>query len=77
VADNEQIVMISCDSTFISAFGWIGGEEPVLRVRFARGEEFEYDLVPESVFESMKNSARPGQYFRQNIFKAGYGYRRV
>ena len=74
---DTPIVMIPCDSTFISAFGWIGGEEPVLRVRFARGEEFEYDLVPETVFEAMKGSPRPGQYFRMNVFKAGYRYRRV
>jgi KTSC domain len=75
--ENDELVMIPCNSTFISAFGWRGGEEPVLRVRFARGEEFEYDLVPESVFEAMKDSERPGQYFRQNIYKSGYGYRRV
>jgi hypothetical protein len=75
---DKDIVMKQCDSTFISAYGYIGGEEPVLRVQFQKdGAIIDYNLVPEGVFNAMDSSARPGQYFRNNIWKAGYGWERV
>lgn len=75
---DKQIPMKSCDSSFISAYGYVGGEEPVLRVQFKKdGATFDYNLVPENVYEAMDNDARPGQYFRNHIWKAGYGYERV
>lgn len=75
---DQPIVMKSCDSSFISAYGYVGGEEPVLRVEFVKDRAvIDYFLVPESVYNAMDNSARPGQYFRNNIWRGGYGYEKV
>ena len=74
----KLIVMKPCDSSFISEYGYVGGEEPVLRVRFRKdGAVIDYSLVPESVYNAMDGSARPGQYFRNNIWRAGYGYEKL
>jgi hypothetical protein len=75
---DKQIVMKQCDSSFISAYGYVGGEEPVLRVQFKKdGVTIDYNGVPENVYYAMDNDPRPGQYFRNNVWKAGYGWERV
>jgi hypothetical protein len=67
--------MIPVQSSFISAAGW---NEDTNRVRiiFAKdGASMEY-ACPRAEFDSMMADARPGQYFRLNIYKQ-YNWTRV
>lgn len=48
-----------------------------LEVRFSTGALYEYEEVPQSVYESLLNAESKGSYFNRTIRKGGYRYRKV
>lgn len=48
-----------------------------LEVEFNNGGIYQYFNVPSSVYEGLMNASSHGQYFDQNIKKAGYRYTRI
>ena len=52
-------------------------EESVLCVRFRSGDEYEYQGVPESVYQGILKARSVGKYFDQHVKKAGYRYRQL
>lgn len=72
-----EIAMVSCDSSFISAFGFDPDTE-TLRVQYKKdGATLDYLNVPQLEYDRMRNDPRPGSYFRTHIYKAGYQWNRV
>ena len=57
---------------------WIGYERKknMLQVEFIAGGIYQYDRVPESVYQDFLNADSHGQYFDVHI-KGHYTYRRI
>jgi hypothetical protein len=47
-----------------------------LRIRFVSGVTYQYENVPEEVYEALKTSREKGVYLNQNI-KGNYVYKKV
>ena len=48
-----------------------------LEIEFRHGDIYQYSAVPLSVYQGLMSASSKGQYFDQNIKKAGYPYARV
>ncbi len=48
-----------------------------LGARFKDGAEYQYEGVPESVFEGILSASSAGRYFDQHVKKAGYRYKQI
>lgn len=67
--------MKSVDSSFISEAGW-NDETERLRVRFKSNRNVLEYACPRLEYDVMMADPRPGQYFRNNIYKH-YGWEQV
>lgn len=78
-----DVPMTYVDSSFISAAGWNTGDQSEaagdgwLRVTFKKDRRTIEYQCPRAEFDRMMADPRPGQYFRLNIYKAGYQWRSV
>lgn len=70
------------DSSNVEAAGYEAASS-TLFVRFrrkgqpGRGEVYLYRGVPHHVYQELLESARPGQYFTDNIRSAGFNYEKI
>ena len=57
---------------------WIGYErkKQMLQVEFIAGGIYQYDRVPETIYEAFLNAPSHGQYFDSRI-KGQYAYRKI
>jgi hypothetical protein len=67
---------ISVSSTNISAIGYDEISQ-TLCVRFNNLAEYHYFGVPQEVYDGLRIAASVGQFFDQNVKKAGYSYSQV
>lgn len=51
-------------------------KKSTMRIKFHNGAEYEYDDVPEGVFENLCSAKSCGSYFHKNV-KDTYAYRRL
>lgn len=65
---------IRVESTNLEEIGWEDGKLVVL---FKSGAVYEYTGVPEEVFQGLLMARSVGQYFNENIRKAGFPYERL
>lgn len=66
----------SVSSSNISSIGYDENSN-TLEIEFHNGGVYQYFNVPKNVFEGLMSASSHGQYFDQNIKKAGYSYRQV
>jgi hypothetical protein len=67
---------VAVSSSTVSAVGYDEASN-TLGVRFLNGTEYHYFGVPQDVFEGLRSATSVGQYFDQNVKKAGYPCSRV
>ena len=67
---------ISVDSSNLESVGY-DAERRVLEIEFSNSSVYQYYGVPESVYRGLMSASSHGQYFDQEIKKAGYSYDRV
>jgi hypothetical protein len=63
-------------SSVIVSIGYLASSR-TLDIEFKRGTIYQYSNVPEYIFDGLMDSSSKGDYFDNNIKKAGYGYRQV
>ena len=64
------------DSTRIEAVGY-DADSQTLRIRFkSNGSVYDYDDVPQDVYDALMNSASVGRYFGESI-EGVYSYTRI
>ncbi len=66
---------VSVSSSNISSIGY-DPETQVLEIEFHDGSIYQYDGVPQSVYEGLMNASSHGQYLHQHI-KDRYSHRKV
>jgi hypothetical protein len=70
------IEMQPVESSNIEAVGFgpdEGKDHGVLRVQFKSGKQYEYDNVPESVYQDFLTAFSPGRFFNETIRKTYQG----
>ncbi len=71
-----EIEMQAVTSSQIAEVGY-DAETQKLRVRFVRGSAlYEYDAVPQDVYDNLVNAPSVGAYHAQ-VIKYGYNYKRI
>lgn len=73
IADLNEAIMYDVESNNIKSIGW---EDNKLEVEFNSGSIYEYDDVPEDIYDEFINAPSKGKYFHRHI-KYGYNYRRI
>lgn len=68
-----EAIMYHVESSNIASIGW---EDGTLTVEFKSGGLYEYDHVPESVYEHFLNADSKGRYFRFHV-RNDYNYRKI
>lgn len=58
------VPMFPINSSHLNYVGW---EDNTLYITFSRGHRYKYFDVPKEVYEELRNSSSPGNYFRDNI----------
>jgi hypothetical protein len=66
---------INVSSSNISSIGY-EPESQVLEIEFHDGSIYQYDGVPQSVYEGLMNASSHGQYLHQHI-KDRYPHRKI
>ena len=66
---------MAVSSDNIVSIGWDAGSE-VLEVEFKRGAVYQYERVPQSVFNGLMGASSHGGYLADRV-KGVYEYRRV
>jgi len=67
---------VPVDSTDLSTVGY-EAETSTLEIEFRKGGIYQYFGVPQEVYEGLMSAGSKGQFFNQNIKKAGYPYSKV
>lgn len=67
---------VSVSSSHVSQVGY-DPESNTLGVRFNDGGEYHYYNVPIGVFNGLRSASSVGQYFDQNVKKAGYPFKKI
>jgi hypothetical protein len=52
-------------------------ETKTLEIEFLNGGLYQYDNVPESIYNGLMSASSHGQYFYRHIKKGGYHYRKL
>lgn len=77
MADEVVFDMIPVTSSQISAIGY-NKETQQMRTRFIYGDSlYEYEGIPESVFDAVLHAPSVGSVFNATIKRGGYSYRRI
>lgn len=69
---NRQTV----ESSNLASIGYDAANE-ILEVEFNHGGVYQYQDVPENVYDGLMNADSHGQYFDRNIKKAGYEFQKM
>lgn len=65
--------MIKVKSSNISEIGY---EKDKLRIKFKSGGEYEYEAVPDEIFQNFMKADSKGKYFHAGIFSK-YKFRKI
>ena len=68
--------MIPVSSSNVYAIGYCG-ETAVLRVQFNNGGIYDYQGIPQEIFEGLLAASSKGQFLNQFIKKAGYPFSKI
>ncbi len=64
------------DSSNLASVGYDPSNQ-ILEIEFNHGGIYQYQKVPESIYNGLMNASSHGQYFDRNIKKAGYSYTKI
>lgn len=62
--EDQELTMVPVVSTNIDAVGWLDG---TLRVAFNSGHVWEYEGVPQDVYENLRDAGSVGGYFARAV----------